>query len=307
MRTPRSVRLTAPAKVNLSLDVLHRRSDGFHEIRTVFQAVDFADELEVSLGGDGVELDVSGAELGPVRENLAHRAARAFLERPGGCALGRHGVRIGLSKRIPAGAGLGGGSSDAAAVLRALRALDPEPPDAAVLCEIAAGLGSDVGFFLGSSPLARGSGRGERVTRLEPLPPVSLVLVLPPVHVSTAEAYASLARLRSEAATEARVTAAADDAPLPSSWTEVARTLHNDFEAVVPRSHPEIARSLDALREAGAQGALLSGSGAASFGIFPSPAEARQAGRAVRERLGYRVEVVHTLEAMPSVGTDGSG
>ncbi len=155
MSAPAAVRILAPAKVNLWLRVLRRRPDGFHELDTLFQAVDLCDEVEVSRRpGNGVRLTVEGAELGPARENLAHRAALAFLDAAGRSA-GSDRVEIRLRKRIPAGAGLGGGSSDAAAVLRCVSALWGDPLSPAVLAELGASLGSDVAFFLGRGPLAR--------------------------------------------------------------------------------------------------------------------------------------------------------
>jgi 4-diphosphocytidyl-2-C-methyl-D-erythritol kinase len=180
-----SLRISAPAKVNLSLRVLGRRPDGFHEIRTLFQALDLGDELRVSRGARGISLEVRGPDLGPTEENLAYRAAEIFLE-----AFGEtQGVHIELTKWIPAGAGMGGGSSDAAAVLRALSWLSPFPPPPGELMRLGAKLGSDVPFFLGASPLAKGTGRGENLTPYRALPAADLVLALPGVHMSTAEAY----------------------------------------------------------------------------------------------------------------------
>jgi 4-diphosphocytidyl-2-C-methyl-D-erythritol kinase len=289
-----SVRVSAPAKVNLSLRVLGKRDDGFHEIRTVFQAVDLADEVSVDVGGRGVSVGVEGADVGPERENLAYRAAVAFLDASGET----RGVRIGLVKRIPAGAGLGGGSSDAAAVLRCLSALSSSPPSKGTLHRIGAALGSDVPFFLGDSPLARASGRGETLVALPPLPEAHMVLALPPVHVATAEAYMSLARGPLKHADAA---AGATDAGRegPRSWVDALATLHNDFEAAVTPLHDEIARSLDALRDARASGALLSGSGAASFGLFGSAEEAGRVARESQANLGWPFTAVRTLTRMP--------
>jgi 4-diphosphocytidyl-2-C-methyl-D-erythritol kinase len=321
----------APAKVNLRLRVLGRRPDGYHDIETLFQAISLADEVEVRLEGEGgaagarvapaarraatangrrlsdggeedvdegaaaerVTLEVVGAELGPGHENLAHRAAEAFLG-----VTGRPGrVHVRLVKRIPAGAGLGGGSSDAAAVLRCLDDLsggvDPE-----TLRAIAEGLGSDVPFFLGPSPLAAGRGRGERLDPLPPLPEAHLVLALPPVQVSTAWAYRALADARAgPSAPSARQPVALVDAA--SSWAGVTAHAENDFEPVVAPQHPEVRRSLEGLRGEGARWALLSGSGAASFGVFDTAALATSAAHRLGKVTGWRFVVASTLTEMP--------
>jgi len=290
----RAVRAEAPAKVNLYLRVLHRRPDGFHELETLFQAVALSDRLLVTRGGVGVTLRVDGPDLGPVEDNLVHRAASAFLARGG---LAGEGVEIDLEKRIPAGGGLGGGSSDAAATLRCMDALWPGAVPSAALREVAASLGSDVPFFLGSSGLALGRGRGERLESLPPLPTRWLVLVLPPVHVATGSAYAALARpLEGEAALP--------DGGWPPpgwvpSWTDVEARAVNDFQAVVPAAHPAVAASLQALEQAGARPALLSGSGAACFGLFSGKAEAEEAARETRVALGWPALAVPTLARLP--------
>lgn len=295
LSAPGGVRVPAPAKVNLWLRVLRRRTDGFHELDTLFQAVDLCDQVEVTRAPGGrVRLGVDGAELGPVRENLAYRAALAFLDAVGPAA-GSDGVRIRLVKRIPAGAGLGGGSSDAAAVLRCMNTLWARPVAAEVLAEVGASLGSDVPFFLGGAALARGRGRGEALEELPPLPPGHLVLVLPPVHVATGAAYGALARHRAvHGAGGGGVPGEA-----PQGWDDVARWAVNDFEQVVPAAHAPVAASLESLRGSGARPALLSGSGAACFGAFPDEASARAAAQALTERLGWPALPVRTLTSFP--------
>lgn len=294
----------APAKVNLLLRVLGRRPDGYHDIETVFQAISLADEVSVTLEVGGastsaesrVELEVTGPDLGPTHENLAHRAATRFLELSG--HPGR--VRIRLVKRIPAGAGLGGGSSDGAAVLRCLDELiGGVGPDR--LRAIAAELGSDVAFFLGSSPLAAGRGRGERLTPLPTLPSVHLIVALPPVHVSTAGAYAALAEARAaQPRPTSRATIVLEE--VAASWGGIAARVENDFEPVVAERHPEVRRSLEGLRAAGARWALLSGSGAASFGVFDRRSDAVAAARRLEQELGWRFVVASTLAEMPELG-----
>ena len=288
----------APAKINLALHVLGRRPDGYHEIDTLFQAIDLYDQVDVELGGDGVVVEVEGADLGPMEANLAYRAATRFLE----VTAVDSGVRISLTKRIPFGAGLGGGSSDAAAVLRCLAALI-EGSDARSLHALAAELGSDVPFFLGESPLARGRARGDVLEPLAPLPAADLVLVSPPVHVSTAGAYAALAASRGEASAVA-------GPPLGvglERWGDLEAVARNDFEPVMAAAHLEIGQALDALRAEGASVVLMTGSGSTCFGLFPDAAKARS----VADDLGARLECpcvgVRTLEVFPGPRLGGPG
>lgn len=298
---PGAVTLAAPAKVNLFLRVLHRRGDGYHELETLFQAVDLCDRVTVARAGAGVALEVDGPDLGPLEENLAHQAAEAFLHRVG--ARGGEGVRIRLEKRIPAGAGLGGGSSDAAAVLRCMNALwgsgegGGEPLPAQGLAALGAELGSDVPFFLGGTTLALGRGRGEILLPLGPLPPAHLVLVLPPAHVATGPAYGALAHSRERQPPPARE--AWDPASLAGGWDALAGVAVNDFETVVPGRHPAVGASLQALREAGGAPVLLSGSGGACFGRFADGAQAAAAAGRVAGSLGWAALAVRTLVRWP--------
>ncbi len=297
-----SVAVEAPAKVNLFLRILGKRADGFHDIETVFQAVDLCDEIILTPTAGGVELAVDGPDLGTPERNLAVRAARAFLDVVHGLA----GVRIELIKRIPAGAGLGGGSSDAAAVLRGLGALAPEPPGALDLARMGAALGSDVAFFLGSSPLALGRGRGERIEPLEPLEERAVVLVLPPVHVATASAYQALDELRATGVGlgdgERRLPRAH-----PRTWADPTVWAHNEFETVVPGRYPEVARSLAAVSDRGGRPTLLSGSGAACFGLFSDRTTAERSAQALSRELGWPALATHTLRSFPVPQTSVPG
>jgi 4-diphosphocytidyl-2-C-methyl-D-erythritol kinase len=284
----------APAKINLFLRVLDERADGFHELETLFQAVDLADRVRVERSPGGVRLEVQGAdaELGPAEANLAYRAASRLLHE----ASLEGGVRVTLVKRIPVGAGLGGGSSDAAAVLLCIASLGGIPRDDPRLREIGTELGSDVAFFLGGSPLAAGRGRGDLLAPFGPLPVVDLVLVSPPVHVSTGWAYRALDEWRREHGVA--------DAPSlegrPRDWAEVVAEAQNDFQEVVASAHPEVARSLAALSSAGASVALMSGSGSTSFGIFPDRAAAERAAEALSAELSWPCRAVRTLAALPT-------
>ncbi len=287
------VEVAAPAKVNLLLRVGPLRPDGYHDLDTVFQAVDLCDRVRVWRGPPGVTLQVEGRDVpGPAEENLAVRAARAFAAEAGV----EPAWRVVLEKRIPAGAGLGGGSSDAAATLRALERLEGEPLGARRLSGVGRRLGADVAFFLEGAARAAAAGRGDDLRPMEPLPAAELVLALPDVHVGTAEAYRALDAGRG------RDGAVPTGAPeRPGDWPGVARAAVNDFEAVVPARHPEVARALEALRTTGATFTLLAGSGGACFAAYPSADAADRAAARVREAHPW-LEVVRarTLEALPA-------
>jgi 4-diphosphocytidyl-2-C-methyl-D-erythritol kinase len=289
----------APAKINLRLRALGRRPDGYHDIDTLFQAIALHDTVTVSLEGDAIALDVDGPDLGPPWENLAVRAALAYRDAADGPA----GVRITLTKRIPAGAGLGGGSSDAAAVLAALAALSGDA-DQERLSGIGATLGSDVPFFLCGSATARGRGRGDVLEELVPLPIADLVVVTPPVHVSTAEAYAALraALVATDEAGEGGDPAggAVRTTGWAADWGAVIEGAGNDFEPVVAERHPEVRRSLEALRDEGARLAMLSGSGGASFGVFADAETARAVAAAIARRLGWPALATRSRAALPT-------
>jgi len=282
---------TAPAKVNLFLRILAREEGGFHQIETLFQALDLADPIavEVSIGGgsETVALEVIGkpvGPLGPPESNLVVRAARQFL----GAAKLEDGiaVRIRLEKRIPIGGGLGGGSSDAATTLRALDELLPGAVPRDRLVALAGTLGADVPFFLQGLPLALGWGRGDQLFPLPPLPSRPVLLLIPKPGISTPWAYAALAdhrRDRGLGNAPARVLPAALSG-LPGGggeaedrWATVERLAENAFEAALAPHRPELAKLKAALHEAGASCALLSGSGSTVFGAFRTDAEADRA------------------------------
>jgi len=258
---PRTARVRAHAKINLSLKVLGRRPDNFHELRTVFQTIGLHDLLEFQFTpgrGLAIELD----DPLEIPNNLVRRAAEAFCERF--AVRGRLEMR--LEKRIPAGGGLGGGSSDAAAVLLTLPALTGRRAGLADLTAIGAGLGSDVPFFLVGGT-ALGLGRGEELYPLPEMPSLPLLVLAPPVHVSTPEAYRALGR--------AALTLDEISSTLkclqsfvwqPGNW----RAAENDFEDAVFQIHPELERWQRKLERSGAHVARLSGSGAALFGVFPN-------------------------------------
>jgi 4-diphosphocytidyl-2-C-methyl-D-erythritol kinase len=267
---PRRARLRAPAKINLGLKVLNKRPDGFHELRTVFQSVSLADTLDVEFT-PAPATSIAVRSEPDIPGNLVERAASLAFDLMR--TTGR--VEFRLKKRIPMGAGLGGGSSDAAAVLLALPVLAGQPLSLPVLLDAAACLGSDVPFFLlGGTAVATGRG-----TELYPLPdrgPSAALLVAPDIHVSTPEAYQTLGRGAEE------LTSAAWQNMISSFqsgvWDEeTAFPGENDFESVVFLRHPRLQILKQQLERLGARRAMLSGSGAALFGLFRNRSEARRA------------------------------
>ncbi|HYO62608.1 MAG TPA: 4-(cytidine 5'-diphospho)-2-C-methyl-D-erythritol kinase [Pyrinomonadaceae bacterium] len=283
--------LPAFAKINLSLRVLGRRPDGYHEIETTFQTVTLYDRLTFEPhGGDGFELVCDAPGVPADDTNLVARAALALRERFGV----RSGARVRLEKNVPDGGGLGGGSSDAAVALVGLASLWKLDADGRELAELGARLGADVPFFL-TGGTALGTGTGAEITPLADAPAASLVVVSPGVKVSTAEAYKSLnapALTKEEAAVNLPSSRAR--AQFPHSLCEVMR---NDFEPVVFGLRPEIERARESLTKAGARCALLAGSGSSVFGVFDSGEAARRGLREVtpRAEAGWRVFACETL------------
>jgi 4-diphosphocytidyl-2-C-methyl-D-erythritol kinase len=267
----RRARVRALAKINLDLRVLARRPDGYHELRTIFQTISLADTLEIAFTPSrrtAIDLcDAAGIE-----DNLVVRAARLALD-----AMRTTGrVEMVLVKRIPMGAGLGGGSSDAAAVLLALPALARRPLPLSTLCALAQQLGSDVPFFL-LGGRAAGIGRGTELFPLPDLPVRPAIVVAPGVHVATAQAYRDLS---------ARLTPESQDTKTAEfqrhAWSlDPAAVGANDFEAVVFEREKGLAALKRRLVRAGASPAMMTGSGSALFGLFSDRAAAARA----RERF----------------------
>jgi 4-diphosphocytidyl-2-C-methyl-D-erythritol kinase len=294
---PARVRATAPAKINLWLRVFGRDARGFHAIESLFQLISLADDLVAERAAAGVSLCGAPAGLGPVEQNLIVRAATRFLA----ASRVKGGVTISLTKRIPWNAGLGGASSDAAATLAALNRLYAWPFSPGDLLELAAGLGSDVPFFLAGSALALGWGRGERLLALPALPPRPVLVVPPPAPVRTADAYAWIDKDRGSA--DAGEYARVFPAELFASWKGVCTQSHNDFEAVVAGHLPQVGHWLDRLRETEAFLVRLAGSGGAIVALF----ETVQARDAAWIRLGADAAMVRadTLPAAPPLVEEG--
>jgi len=260
------MKVRAYAKINLGLHVLGKRSDGYHNIETVFRLIDLYDELEIVQNDQGTYFSSNKPELSNDGTNLCLRAAHLLRDLTG-CHMG---VEMKLTKRIPIGAGLGGGSSDAAATLKGLTklwSLDINPEELQTISE---SLGSDVPFFF-TGQTAHATGRGEILESFALPLPYSILVATPPIHVSTAWAYSSLRlaenrnrpKLRDLLSGTVRDTGA------------LRRELTNDFEETVFRQYPEILRLKETIFSGGAEVALMSGSGSSVFGFFSSAENAR--------------------------------
>jgi 4-diphosphocytidyl-2-C-methyl-D-erythritol kinase len=284
-----ALRVRCPAKINLGLWILGRRPDGYHEIDTILQAVAHEDELLVTPGPPGLELATRGLRIPGPGPNIVERAW-ALLEGEGLLPAGA-GVRVRLTKRIPAGAGLGGGSSDAAGFLAAMNRFFALRLDDSALERLCGLLGSDVTFLL-KGGTARATGRGDRVRHLCPISPAWVVLATPPVAISTTWAYEQARnRLTHEGSSATLLSAAIARDDLDG----VVAAMRNDFEDVILPRYPEIQTLKRLLQSNGAAGAQLSGSGSTIFGIAKTRAEASRAARSV-DRGVAAVRVIRTLE-----------
>ena len=271
----------APAKINLCLHVLGRREDGYHELAMAMQRVSLYDDITVQVAeGDGVAVCCDGLSLAAGEENIAARAARLVLA----VARVRRRVSVSIDKHIPVAAGLGGGSSDAAAVLIALNDLLQVGMTAQDLMGLGAQLGADVPFFIFSAP-AWATGTGTCLRSLSELPSVSYILVNPGIAVSTKDVYQSL-----------QLTKGGDLASIPTfsarTPSELCRGLHNDLEQVVLPRHPEVGEAKDLLLAAGAMGALMSGSGATVFGVSENKSSANRIADKIKAEKDWFVQVV---------------
>ena len=290
--------VTVPAKVNLHLRVLGRREDGFHEVRTVLQSFDLFDEVIASPAPDGVtELQVEPLGAAPAGEDNLVLMAAAALRRVTGVT---QGVSLLLKKDIPTGTGLGGGSADAAATLVLLDAMWNLGLGRSELQTIAAGLGSDVPFFLHGG-IAIACGRGEDVRPLPDQEPRGILVVMVPRRASTAEVFSAFDIRLTSAKPEATVDAFTAEWP-PISARPPWDHLYNDLESVVIGKWPEVGEALGSLKMSGPLHAGVTGSGTAAFAVFTDVEEARQA--AVRLGDGWLKHAGLTLprtKAVPAV------
>ena len=274
----------SPCKVNLLLNILGRRADGFHELETVLHPVCLCDDLALVEAPGGVELTCTEPNLPTGPTNLVYRAAVAFLE----AARIKQGVRVHLEKRIPLAAGLGGGSSNAANILLALNDLFGRPLQPAQLESIAASLGSDVPFFLQTHP-ALATGRGETIQPLDFFPALksaTLLLMHPGFGIATAWAYQQLGRfpaaLNGRPGRAQKLIALLQKADLSAASAE----FYNALEAPALEKYPFLAIYQDFLRAHGAAATLMSGSGSSTFAILPNEGAARELQERVLAKFG---------------------
>lgn len=276
--------VAAPAKVNFVLDVLSRRPNGYHDVAMLMVRLSLHDRITVALtDGDAVVATCPGLVLAPGEENIAVRAARLFLEQTGL----RGGVAIRIDKRIPAAAGMGGGSSNAAAVLLALNDLTGSHLSRSELHSLGVRLGADVPFFLCGEMAAWATGIGEVLQPWRGLPPCWLVLVNPRFAVPTAWVYQNLRLTRPVRTTKIP--------RFPERVDDLAGLLRNDLEAVTSARHPEIGVMKAHLLQSGAVGALMSGSGPTVFGLFAEEAVAQRAAARLAADTGWWTAAVSPL------------
>lgn len=272
----RKARVPAFAKLNLGLRVLYKRPDGYHELRTIFQTISLADRIDLAFASSRTSrIVVQGTP--EITDNLVERAARLVLE-----ALRIHGdVELTLRKSIPMGAGLGGGSSDAAAVLLALPVLAGKALPPTRLHTLAAEIGSDVPFFLHGGT-ALGLGRGEELYPLPDQPRARGLLVVPNIHSSTAEAYQDLSQTLTSIALQNKLSSFQQEIwRIPAGGS--VSVDENDFEKVVFARHRGLRVIKEQLLQLGAQPAAMTGSGSAIFGIFPETKKLERARKFIKD------------------------
>jgi 4-diphosphocytidyl-2-C-methyl-D-erythritol kinase len=280
------IKVLAPAKINLCLSVLGRRPDGYHDVEMLMQMVGLYDEVRVRLGGPGISVACDAGAVPSGEGNIAWKAAAAMLARSPRRDAGLH---IDIKKNIPVAAGLGGGSSNAAAVLTAANMLLETRIGHEELARIGTGIGMDVPFFF-YGPLALATGRGETVTKLAPLPKFPVLLVNPGFATSTAWVYKNL---------NLRLTKKMDCNKIGRfTVRKIAQNLHNDLETCTAAEYPVIQKIEDALIAHGALGACMSGSGPTVFGIFEDEQACREAAGSLSEQK-WKVFPVEALTASP--------
>lgn len=278
------IEILAPAKVNIFLKITGQRIDGYHELLTVFVPVALYDTLIISKSEKGLEVYCRGRKLPTDENNLVKRAAISFFEK----ARIKKGVKITLIKNIPISSGLGGGSSDAAATLKGLNHLCHNVLSKEDLEKLALSLGADVPFFLLQKP-AIGKGIGEILQPIEHFPSMWYVIVSPNLMISTAWAY-KRAKLELTNSVDQNIISSFE-----KNIINIPDLLFNDLEKVTLVKHPFLSSIKESLRQSGALGALMTGSGPSIFGLFDSAKKAREAGRMLQAQNKGDIFVVKGL------------
>jgi 4-diphosphocytidyl-2-C-methyl-D-erythritol kinase len=278
------IELFSHAKINLRLDILRKRADGYHDIRTVFQKVSLRDELEIAISKRGIKVTCDNPKVPANEDNLAYRAAQAMFNR----YKVKNGVSIVIKKTIPVAAGLGGGSSNAASTLLGINQLFGLGVSKTELMQIGKDIGADVPFFIfGETALA--TGIGDVLEIIEMTPELWLLLITPAIPISTAWAYGSL---------RMRLTYKRINTTIPNRinhLSEIITLLSNDLEKVAIPRYPIIQKIKDELINKGAKGSLMSGSGSTVFGIFKSEDEAKEAYTQLKTHSDWQIHISHTI------------
>lgn len=282
----KSITLQTPAKINLSLDVLRDRDDGYHDVKMIMQTIDLHDEVLIEEAEKGIDVECSNEYIPSGRDNIAYKAAKLLME----CCGLEKGVKIKIRKRIPASSGLGGGSSDAAAVLKGMNEIFALGLGRQELSVLGKKIGADVPYFLwGGTALAEGI--GEIITELKRLSGVDIVLVMPNFSVSTAWVYGNLdfSEIGERPDTDLLVKAV-----LENRVDIIAKNMRNVLETVTIKRHGIIAEIKSCLVELGALGSMMSGSGPSVFGIYADKQSARYACERMKDR-GWDCILTRTL------------
>jgi 4-diphosphocytidyl-2-C-methyl-D-erythritol kinase len=269
------MKLLSPAKINLFLQITGKRPDGYHELFTLMCCVDLCDTISFGFGSEKITVSCPAPNIPEDETNLAHKAASLFFNNAGI----REGVEIFIDKKIPAGAGLGGGSSNAATVLRGLNQYYRNPFSADKLMQMGLLIGADVPFFIFQKP-ALATGIGEKLTPYNNLIPYKIVIIYPGVSVSTAEVYKNFNLGLTNCKKRFK------SYPFKDYGFNAEYHLCNDLETVSESKYPDIMAAKRVLLEHGAKGALMSGSGSAVFGLFYGAKEAGNAGRKISDCHG---------------------
>ncbi|MBU0604725.1 MAG: 4-(cytidine 5'-diphospho)-2-C-methyl-D-erythritol kinase [Candidatus Omnitrophica bacterium] len=261
-----SIELTAPAKVNLVLRVLSKRKDSYHNIYTLFERISLADHIKITRIARGITVVCDKSVTGRPQDNIAYKAAELILK----TAKVNAGIRVEIKKRIPIAAGLGGGSSDAAAVLTGINKLLNLRIPKGKLMRLGAKLGADVPFFIFDTPFAIGRGVGDKLQKLNLNKKFFHILIYPGFKVATKDVYRGLSRDLTNNRGGVRIT-------LPKDWNSLERLLHNDLEAVVAAKKPVIGIIIKCLASSLGRRAIVSGSGPSVFCLCPTRKEAMKA------------------------------
>lgn len=283
MNASPAVSFLAPAKLNISLRVFGKRPDGFHHIRSVMVPVSLYDEVTVEETSAEIFVEADDPSVPGGAGNSCYRAATLYREWAGGPG----GFRVRIRKVIPTEAGLGGGSSDAAATLKGMIALTGKSPPPETLLSLASAVGADVPFFTQGTP-ALVEGSGDLLTPVEWRVPFVALIVMPPFGLSTREGYERLGR-------EAAGPPEREDPPSFREWADLVMAVGNDFESAWEHDRREIQAVKRELREAGAEAAALTGSGSAVFGLFRSERDARRAKNAMGNGKGRKLFIVRNI------------